>query len=196
MVQGDQENAGKGQAETGEFETGQFETGQAGSGDDTAAPMEKATFAAGCFWGVEEAFRDVPGVVDVEVGYTGGTTDNPSYEDVCSGRTGHAEAVLVTFDPGRTAFEDLLFVFWATHDPTTPNRQGFDIGSQYRSAIFTHSKEQERTARASLRAAQSSFSRPIVTEIVAAGPWWRAEEYHQRYIAKSRGLAQPVPRDT
>lgn len=152
--------------------------------------MEKATFAAGCFWGVETAFRQVDGVVETCVGYTGGSTPEPSYQDVCSGRTGHAEAVRVTFDPARVSYAALLDLFWDIHDPTTLNRQGPDIGTQYRSAIFYHSPEQEVAARASKqrRDAEGGFPRPIVTEIESAGPFYRAEDYHQQYFEK-RGLA-------
>ena len=148
--------------------------------------MEKATFGAGCFWGVEEAFRKVEGVVDAAVGYAGGTTRNPTYENVCTGQTGHAEVVEVTFDPKRVGYERLLEVFWACHDPTQLNRQGFDVGTQYRSAIFFHAPEQETAARASLEALQASSPGPdkIVTEITPAGDFWRAEEYHQRYVEK------------
>jgi len=147
---------------------------------------ETATFGAGCFWGVEAAFRDVPGVLDAEVGYTGGAKEQPTYREVCGGRTGHAEAVRVTFAPERVSFDDLLEVFWRAHDPTQVNRQGPDVGSQYRSAIFFHSSAQERAARASrdALAASRKWGRPIATEITAAGPWWRAEEYHQRYFEK------------
>ncbi|MGE5176499.1 MAG: peptide-methionine (S)-S-oxide reductase MsrA [Hyphomicrobiales bacterium] len=152
--------------------------------------FESATFAAGCFWGVESFFRAVPGVVDAVCGYTGGRTENPTYEEVCTGRTGHAEAVQVTFDPSRVGYGQLLEVFWANHDPTTPNRQGPDVGEQYRSAIFVHGPEQERAARAALAALQASgrFRRPVVTEIAPAGPFTRAEEYHQRYFER-RGIA-------
>ncbi|MEP0765188.1 MAG: peptide-methionine (S)-S-oxide reductase MsrA [Fimbriimonadia bacterium] len=148
-----------------------------------------ATFAAGCFWGVEEAFRRVQGVLDTEVGYTGGTVANPTYHEVCSGRTGHAEAVRVTFDPSVVSYSELLDLFWGIHDPTTPNRQGPDIGSQYRSAIFFHSPEQEQEARASLQSQEASgrFGRPIVTQIEPAQEFYRAEDYHQQYLAK-RGL--------
>lgn len=150
---------------------------------------EKATFAAGCFWGVEAAFRQVPGVVDTAVGYTGGSLANPTYEDVCTDRTGHAEAVQVEFDPARVTFDRLLEVFWENHDPTTKNRQGPDVGSQYRSAIFFHGPEQEKAARASKAAAENGrFRRPIVTEIEPATQFWRAEDYHQKYLEK-RGLA-------
>jgi len=150
--------------------------------------MAKGTFAAGCFWGVEAAFRQLEGVTDAQVGYTGGTFPNPTYRDVCSDRTGHAEAVEVTFDPERITYEDLLEAFWKMHDPTTPNRQGPDVGSQYRSAIFFHSPEQESAARASKAKAQEHFRRPIVTEITPASRFYRAEEYHQRYFEK-QGVA-------
>lgn len=152
--------------------------------------MEKATFAAGCFWGVEAAFRQLEGVSSTRVGYIGGSLERPTYQDVCSDTTGHAEAVEVIFDPSAIAYEDLLEAFWSNHDPTTLNRQGPDVGSQYRSGIFFHSPEQEAAARASLAQAQSSgrFSRPIVTEITPASELWEAEDYHQQYLEK-RGLA-------
>ncbi len=152
--------------------------------------VEKATFAAGCFWGVEAAFRQIKGVVSTQVGYTGGRTNDPSYEDVCTDRTGHAEAVEVTYDPSRVKYEDLLHVFWTNHDPTTPNRQGPDVGEQYRSAIFYHSPAQETEAKASKARLESEhrFKRPIVTQILAAGPFYRAEDYHQQYLEK-RGLS-------
>jgi peptide-methionine (S)-S-oxide reductase len=152
--------------------------------------MEKATFGAGCFWGVEAAFRQVDGVTGTEVGYSGGSFPSPTYKDVCSGRTGHAEVVQVTFDPARVSFEELLDVFWQSHDPTTPNRQGPDVGEQYRSAIFFHSAEQEAAARASKARAEASgrFRRPIVTEITPASAFYRAEDYHQQYLEK-RGFA-------
>jgi peptide-methionine (S)-S-oxide reductase len=148
-----------------------------------------ATFAAGCFWGVEEAFRTVPGVVETSVGYTGGTVPDPGYERVCSGRTGHAEAVRVVYDPAKVGYRTLLERFFAIHDPTTRNRQGPDIGEQYRSAIFYHTPEQEREARAVVEELGRSgrFRRPITTEIVPAGPFWRAEEYHQQYVRKHGG---------
>jgi peptide-methionine (S)-S-oxide reductase len=148
--------------------------------------FEKAAFAAGCFWGVEAAFRQVPGVVETQVGYTGGHMDHPTYEQVCTDRTGHAEAVEVTYDPDRVSYQDLLRVFWEIHDPTTPNRQGPDVGSQYRSAIFFHGGEQKRMAEASRAALDRSgrFRRPIVTEVLPAQTFWRAEEYHQRYLEK------------
>jgi peptide-methionine (S)-S-oxide reductase len=156
--------------------------------DHNGTQVEKATFAAGCFWGVEAAFRNVPGVRATTVGYTGGSRERPSYEEVCTGRTGHAEAVEVEFDPSRVSYEQLLDVFWHEHDPTTPNRQGPDVGTQYRSAIFFHSPEQEAAARASRERAQSRYRKEIVTEITPASRFWPAEEYHQRYLEK-RGLA-------
>lgn len=153
--------------------------------------METATFAAGCFWGVEATFRQVPGVVSTAVGYMGGTLENPTYQDVCTDKTGHAEAVQITYDPSKTSYNDLLRVFWQNHDPTTPNRQGPDVGTQYRSVIFYHTPEQEALARASIEDLERSgaFKRPIVTEIVPASTFYRAEEYHQQYLEK-RGLAQ------
>lgn len=149
--------------------------------------MQTATFAAGCFWGIEAAFRKVDGVVETAVGYTGGTTANPSYEEVCSGRTGHAEAVQIRFDPDRVSYDQLLDTFWVLHDPTTMNRQGPDVGTQYRSAIFVHDAEQEAAALASKARLEESrrLRRPIVTEIVPAVPFYRAEDYHQRYFEKS-----------
>ena len=148
--------------------------------------MEKATFGAGCFWGVEDTFRKIPGVLSATSGYSGGTYPNPTYKDVCSGKTGHAEVVEVEFDPSRVSYEALLEVFWKSHNPTTLNRQGPDVGTQYRSAIFFHNSEQEKIARASQEKAQKSgkFSRPIVTEITAVGTFYPAEEYHQRYFEK------------
>jgi len=152
--------------------------------------LERATFGAGCFWGVEAAFRQVKGVVSTAVGYSGGSYDNPSYRDVCTGRTGHAEVVEVVYDPARVAYTDLLRVFWENHDPTTPNRQGPDVGTQYRSAIFFHTPEQQAAALASKATLDSSgkHRRPIVTEITPASPFYKAEEYHQQYLEK-RGLA-------
>ncbi len=152
--------------------------------------METAIFGAGCFWGVEAAFRRVPGVAATEVGYSGGRLQNPTYEDVCTGRTGHAEVVRVTFDPERVSYETLLNAFWACHDPTQKNRQGPDIGTQYRSVIFYQTPVQEEAARDALAQLQESgaYPRPIVTAIAAAGPFYRAEEYHQQYLEK-RGLA-------
>lgn len=150
--------------------------------------MEKATFGAGCFWGVEETFRGLAGVTDAAVGYEGGDLDNPTYQDVCTDLTGHAEVVEVSFDPAVIRYQDLLNVFWANHDPTTKDRQGPDVGTQYRSVIFFHSPEQEAEAKRSREEAQKHFRRPIVTEIVPARTFWRAEEYHQQYLAK-RGLS-------
>ena len=146
---------------------------------------QTAIFAAGCFWGVEYVFRRVPGVRDVEVGYTGGITPNPTYAEVCSYGTGHAEAVRVTFDPDRVSFEQLLEVFWAMHDPTQVNRQGPDIGDQYRSAVYTLSAEQQAEAEASRDRAQARLSRPIATQIVAASTFYPAEDYHQAYYEKN-----------
>jgi peptide-methionine (S)-S-oxide reductase len=146
--------------------------------------MEHATFAAGCFWGVEASFRALPGVLDAQVGYTGGTLSHPTYHDVCTDSTGHAEALEITFDPAKISYDQLLDHFWQMHDPTTPNRQGPDFGTQYRSAIFFHSPEQEKLARASRERWQKHFRQPIVTEIVPASTFYRAEEYHQRYLEK------------
>jgi peptide-methionine (S)-S-oxide reductase len=152
--------------------------------------MATATFAAGCFWGVEAAFRRVPGVLGTRAGYTGGSVPNPSYEQVCGHRTGHAEAVEVDYDPARVSYDELLTVFWEEHDPTQLNRQGPDVGDQYRSAIFVHDDEQEAAAQASkAQLAQSDrFRRPIVTQIAAAPTFYPAEDYHQQYLEK-RGLA-------
>ncbi len=151
--------------------------------------MAKAMFGAGCFWGVEETFRKVPGVKDVAVGYSGGTLENPTYEDVCTDRTGHAEVVEVDYDPAAVSYDRLLDVFWNGHNPTQLNRQGPDVGKQYRSVIFFYTPEQEAAARASKQALEKSgrFARPIVTEISPAQRFWRAEDYHQRYLEK-RGL--------
>ena len=148
--------------------------------------MGKATFGAGCFWGVEEAFRQTPGVTSTAVGYAGGTLNNPTYEQVCSGRTGHAEVVQVEFDPEQVSYEQLLQVFWENHNPTQLNRQGPDIGTQYRSAIFYHSPEHKAVAEQSKQQLEASgqFNRPIVTQIEAASTFYRAEEYHQQYLAK------------
>lgn len=157
---------------------------------------ESATFGAGCFWGVEAAFRRVPGVLATTVGYAGGHLPDPSYEDVCSGNTGHAEVVQVVYDPDRVSYPQLLDVFWSCHDPTTPNRQGPDVGEQYRSVIFFHSPRQEAAATASRQRQQSSgrFGRPIVTEITAAPDFYPAEEYHQQYLEKrGRGSCHPGP---
>lgn len=151
--------------------------------------IERATFGAGCFWGIEEMFREVHGVVDTAVGFMGGSTENPTYSDVCTGKTGHTEVVQVTYDPGEVSYRDLLNVFWNAHDPTTLNRQGPDIGTQYRSVIFYHTTEQEAEARASRAAVEQSgrFRRHVVTAIEPAGTFWRAEEYHQQYFAKHGG---------
>ena len=146
---------------------------------------ERATFAAGCFWGVEAAFRAVEGVLQTSVGYAGGTTASPTYEQVCSHRTGHAEAVEVWFDPTMVSYEDLLAVFWRIHDPTSLNRQGLDVGNQYRSAIFFHTPEQASAAARSRESEQEHRRRPIVTEIAPAPTFYRAEEYHQRYFERS-----------
>ena len=148
--------------------------------------MAIAIFAAGCFWGVEATFRKLSGVEETEVGYIGGTTEAPTYKDVCSGRTGHAEAVRLSYDPERISYDELLGAFWGCHDPTTRNRQGPDIGSQYRSAIFFTEPEQQASAVKSKQAQEESgrFSRPIVTTIETAPRFWRAEEYHQQYIEK------------
>ena len=146
--------------------------------------MGTATFAAGCFWGVEAAFRRVEGVTRTEVGYTGGALADPTYEAVCAGRTGHAEAVRVEFDGSKVSFDQLLELFWSIHDPTQVNRQGVDVGTQYRSAVFFLDAGQETAARASLAAVQTRLSRPVATEITPAAEFWRAEEYHQQYLAK------------
>jgi len=148
--------------------------------------QETATFAAGCFWGVEEAFRTLPGVLETTVGYTGGHTENPTYNEVCSDKAGHAEAVQIMYDPEKISYKDLLDKFWEIHDPTTPNRQGPDVGSQYRSAIFFHSEAQENEAKESKKKLNDSgtYERDAVTEIVPAGPFYEAEEYHQKYLMK------------
>lgn len=148
--------------------------------------MAKATFAAGCFWGVEDAFRHIKGVKSTTVGYTGGTMKNPSYEDVCTGRTGHSEAVEVDYDPAQATYEQLLGIFWESHDPTTMNRQGPDVGTQYRSAIYFHDAAQEASARGSKTLLEKSgvFKRPIVTEISPASEFYKAEDYHQQYFEK------------
>jgi peptide-methionine (S)-S-oxide reductase len=148
--------------------------------------MEKATFAAGCFWGVEAAFRQVEGVVSTSVGYSGGHYENPTYRIVCTGMTGHAESVQVEYDPAIVSYDDLLNLFWENHDPTTMNRQGPDVGTQYRSVIFYHTPEQEAAARASKERLESSgkYRKPIVTEIVPAAEYYMAEDYHQQYFEK------------
>jgi peptide-methionine (S)-S-oxide reductase len=151
---------------------------------------EKATFGAGCFWGVEATFRQLAGVTSTAVGYEGGTLPNPTYKDVCSNQTGHAEVVEIDYDPSLVSYDSLLDLFWNNHDPTTPDRQGVDVGTQYRSVIFYHTQEQESLAHASKKRMQQSdrFKRPIVTQIVPATTFYRAEEYHQQYLEK-RGLA-------
>ena len=151
------------------------------------AGAERATFAAGCFWGIEAAFREIDGVLQTAVGYTGGSTVDPTYRQVCGHRTGHAEAVEVWFDAATVSYEELLARFWQIHNPTTRNRQGFDFGSQYRSAIFFHSPEQEAAALASSARVQAEHRRDVVTQIVPASAFYRAEEYHQRYFEKSGG---------
>jgi len=152
--------------------------------------MEKATFAAGCFWHVEEAFRSLEGVESTRVGFTGGTMKNPTYEDVCTGKTGHAEAVEVTFDPAKITYDELLEMFWDIHDPTTLNRQGADIGTQYRSAIFYHTPEQKAAAERSKQDLEKSrlYRKKVVTEITQATEFYQAEEYHQQYLEK-QGLS-------
>jgi peptide-methionine (S)-S-oxide reductase len=146
---------------------------------------QTATFAAGCFWGVEDAFRRIPGVLNAVSGYIGGRVENPTYRQVCSHRTGHAEAVEVTFDPQKVDYDTLLSAFWQIHDPTQLNRQGPDVGDQYRSAIFTHGPEQERAAIASREREQRNHVQPIVTQVLPAPRFWPAEEYHQRYFEKN-----------
>jgi peptide-methionine (S)-S-oxide reductase len=166
---------------------------QARAGEDKAVAakgdrhMEKATFAAGCFWGVEYKFRQIKGVVETKVGYTGGKLANPTYENVCTDRTGHAEAVEVTFDPAVVTYDQLLDAFWKLHNPTTPNRQGPDVGSQYRSVIFYHTPAQQKTAQAAKERLDKSgrYPKPVVTEIVPAAPFYPAEDYHQRYYEKN-----------
>ena len=147
---------------------------------------EKAMLGAGCFWGVEETFRNLKGVLSTAVGYAGGTKEHPAYEDVCTDKTGHAEVVEVEFDPSQISYRDLLNVFWSNHNPTTPNRQGPDVGTQYRSVIFYYSPEQKSEAETSTKEINMSgrFPRPVVTQIEPAPKFWRAEEYHQRYLQK------------
>ncbi|MEE8191708.1 MAG: peptide-methionine (S)-S-oxide reductase MsrA [Gemmatimonadales bacterium] len=148
--------------------------------------MDMVTFGAGCFWGIEAAFRKIPGVTSATVGFTGGTLESPSYEDVCSGTTGHVEAVRVEYDPSVVSYEQLLDVFWNIHDPTTSNRQGPDVGSQYRSVVFFHTAKQEAAVLASKEKLETSghYANPIVTEITPASEFYPAEEYHQRYFEK------------
>lgn len=151
------------------------------------AALKKATFGAGCFWGVEDAFRQVPGVVATAAGYSGGKTEHPTYREVCSHRTGHAEVVDIDYDPAQVSYERLLEVFWSIHNPTTKNRQGLDLGSNYRSVIFYHDDQQRAEAEASKKALDSSGAhrKKVVTQIVPAAPFWRAEEYHQQYYTKN-----------
>lgn len=157
---------------------------------DATVPTEMATFGAGCFWQVEATFREVSGVLETAVGYEGGNVDDPSYEQVCGGTTGHVEVCQVTFDPSKVSFEDLVGRYFEIHDPTQLNRQGPDVGYQYRSVIFTHSDEQAQIARTVIERVQPRFRNPIVTEVEPAKPFWRAEEYHQCYLDKrsSSGL--------
>jgi peptide-methionine (S)-S-oxide reductase len=163
--------------------------GKKSAGDKGKVMTQKAMFGAGCFWGVEEAFRQVPGVIETTVGYSGGTTKNPTYKDVCTDRTGHVEVVLVEYDPAQVGYDKLLEVFWKAHNPTQVNRQGPDVGSQYRSVIFVYSPEQEAAAKASKEklAASGKFKQPIATAIEPAREFYKAEEYHQKYLFK-RGL--------
>ncbi|PRX34746.1 peptide-methionine (S)-S-oxide reductase [Orenia metallireducens] len=148
--------------------------------------MEKATFAAGCFWGVQALFDKIDGVSSTTVGYIGGQTDNPTYEEVCTDQTGHAEAIEIIFDPNKVSYEELLEVFWTNHNPTTLNQQGVDVGTQYRSAIFYHNKEQAKTAKKAKEALDNSdrYQKPIVTEMTAATTFYPAEKYHQKYLEK------------
>lgn len=165
------------------------ENGNANAGD---TGTKRATFGAGCFWGIESAFRGVPGVIDAPVGYSGGMVAEPTYEQVCTGRTGHAEVVEVEYDPERVGYDELLDVFWKIHDPTQKNRQGPDVGTQYRSAIFYHDEDQRQRAEASRERAQSTRRGLVVTEIAASGPFYRAEKYHQRYFEKQGISSCPV----
>lgn len=155
--------------------------------EEMKAVTQKATFAAGCFWGVEKLYWEIDGVLSTQVGYTGGKTEGATYESVCSGLTGHAEAVEITYDPSKVNYEDLLEVFFLHHDPTTLNRQGPDVGTQYRSAIYFHSPEQKAAAEAAVQALEEAriFKKPVVTEIKPAGPFYSAEEYHQKYLKKN-----------
>jgi peptide-methionine (S)-S-oxide reductase len=158
---------------------------------------KKATFGAGCFWGVEAAFRQLEGVTATRVGYSGGHTESPTYEDVCSHGTGHAEVVEVTYDPERVSYDQLLDTFWAKHDPTQLNRQGWDIGDQYRSAIFVHDDEQQEAALRSKAAEQSRYRKPIVTQVEPAQTFYEAEDYHQQYLEKrGRATCTPALRET
>jgi methionine-S-sulfoxide reductase len=159
------------------------------SATDAAAPperTEKATFGAGCFWQVEEEFRGLPGVIDTAVGYEGGHVDNPTYEQVCAGNTGHTEVAQIEFDPERISYEELLFKYFDIHDPTQLNRQGPDVGFQYRSVVFAHSDEQAKIAKDVIARVQKRHRDPVMTEIEPAAPFWRAEDYHQCYLQKRR----------
>ena len=158
---------------------------------------KKATFGAGCFWGVEAAFRQLDGVTKTRVGYAGGGLDNPTYEDVCSHKTGHAEVVEVSYDPDQVSYDDLLDVFWGKHDPTQLNRQGWDVGDQYRSVIFVHDEEQRAAAENSKDNEQAAYRKPIVTQIEPAPTFYEAEDYHQQYLEKrGRSSCTPVLRQT
>ncbi len=174
---------------------GLLSIGQAAAAQEEHPMTERATFAAGCFWGVEALFRQVKGVTNATVGYTGGTTKNPTYEQVCGHGTGHAEAVLVEYDPKQVTYDELLEVFWNNHNPTTRNRQGPDVGSQYRSAVFYHTPAQQASAEAMKQRLDKSrkFPAPIVTEIVPAVEFYPAEEYHQRYFEKHGGAQCHLP---
>jgi peptide-methionine (S)-S-oxide reductase len=158
---------------------------------------KKATFGAGCFWGVEAAFRQIEGVTKTEVGYEGGMLENPTYEDVCSHTTGHAEVVEVTYDPERVSYDELLEVFWGKHDPTQLNRQGWDVGDQYRSVVFFHDEEQRQAAEGSKESEQSAYRKPIVTQIEPAPTFYEAEDSHQQYLEKrGRSSCTPALRQT
>jgi peptide-methionine (S)-S-oxide reductase len=159
--------------------------------EEKSTKLQKADFAAGCFWHIEDAFRKVPGVVSTAAGFEGGKTESPTYKEVCTDKTGHAETVEVTYDPSKVSYEKLLDVFWSIHDPTTVNRQGPDVGSQYRSAIFYYTREQEEAAKRSKEKIEKSgrFGRPIVTQILPATKFWKAEEYHQQYLEKNKNAS-------
>jgi peptide methionine sulfoxide reductase msrA/msrB len=160
--------------------------------EEKVAQVATAAFAAGCFWGSQETFEHIPGVVNTTVGFMGGNLAHPTYEDVCTDKTGHAETVQVQYDPTKVTYQQLLGIFWANHDPTTPDQQGPDVGTQYRSVIFYYTPEQKTEAEASEKAAQAHFSRPIVTQLVAATTFWKAEDYHQHYDDKNGTVCKPV----